>query len=272
MPGVGFWDTAEFQTVPPILGTAHPTGYPTYVLLGWLASIVLTPFGEAAFRMNLLVGDPRRGRRRASRSTSSGCLTRSTVLGVAAGLGLAATPIVWAIGDPRRPARAPPRVRRRAPVAARALGAGAPDADPTRADRWLVAAAVVTGLSVGNHSLTLLLALPIALYVLAVEPRIVLRWRMVLAVRRGALIVPAVLVYLELPLRGGAIPVLEAPLVYGTPGHVGRVPVRRRSASSSGAASTTRSGSCRRKLADLARPGDARARPAARSSSRSGSS
>ena len=54
MPGVGFWDTAEFQTVPPILGTAHPTGYPTYVLLGWLASVVLTPFGEAAFRMNLL--------------------------------------------------------------------------------------------------------------------------------------------------------------------------------------------------------------------------
>jgi hypothetical protein len=37
MPGVGFWDTAEFQTVPPILGTAHPTGYPTYVLLGWVA-------------------------------------------------------------------------------------------------------------------------------------------------------------------------------------------------------------------------------------------
>ena len=35
MPGVGFWDTGEFQTVLPILGTAHPTGYPTYVLLGW---------------------------------------------------------------------------------------------------------------------------------------------------------------------------------------------------------------------------------------------
>ena len=48
MPGVGFWDTAEFQTIPPILGTAHPTGYPTYVILGWLASIALSPLGEAA--------------------------------------------------------------------------------------------------------------------------------------------------------------------------------------------------------------------------------
>ena len=31
LPGLGLWDTAEFQTVGPLLGTAHPTGYPTYV-------------------------------------------------------------------------------------------------------------------------------------------------------------------------------------------------------------------------------------------------
>ncbi len=37
LPGLGFWDTAELQTVAPMLGTAHPTGFPTYVLLGWLA-------------------------------------------------------------------------------------------------------------------------------------------------------------------------------------------------------------------------------------------
>ena len=35
MPDVGFWDTGEFQTVAPILGTAHPTGYPTYLILGF---------------------------------------------------------------------------------------------------------------------------------------------------------------------------------------------------------------------------------------------
>ena len=54
MPGVGFWDTGEFQTVAPILGTAHPTGYPTYVLLGFVGNLLLTPIGEPAFRINAL--------------------------------------------------------------------------------------------------------------------------------------------------------------------------------------------------------------------------
>jgi Protein O-mannosyl-transferase TMEM260-like len=214
MPGVGFWDTAEFQTVPPILGTAHPTGYPTYVLLGWVASFLLSPFGEAAFRMNLL----------SAILVGVACgitvdlvrmLTRSIGLGVVAGLGLAATPIVWAIGT-----HADPHALHLAFVAGLlwllVRWELARTANPDRADRWLVAAAVVTGLSAGNHSLTLLLAVPIALYVLAVEPRIVLRWRMVLACA-AAVIIPAVLVYLQLPLRGGAVPFLTADLVYGRP-------------------------------------------------------
>ena len=214
MPGVGFWDTAEFQTVPPILGTAHPTGYPTYVLLGWIASFLLSPFGDPAFRMNLL----------SAILVGVACgitvdlvrmLTRSIGLGVVAGLGLAATPIVWAIGT-----HADPHALHLAFVAALlwllVRWELARAEDPEHADGWLVAAAVVTGLSAGNHSLTLLLALPIALYVLAVEPRIVLRWRMILACV-VAVIVPAVLVYLQLPLRGGAVPFLEAPLVYGRP-------------------------------------------------------
>ena len=52
--GVSFWDTAELQTVGPLLGTAHPTGFPTWVILGWVASVLFQPFGEPAFRMNLL--------------------------------------------------------------------------------------------------------------------------------------------------------------------------------------------------------------------------
>ena len=214
MPGVGYWDTAEFQTVPPIFGTAHPTGYPTYVILGWLASFVLAPFGEAAFRMNLLsaifVGI-------AAGVTVD--LTRrlagSMFVGVVAGLGLAATPIVWRIAT-----HADPHALHLTFVAilvwllvrweeARRSG-------PDRADRWLLAAAVVSGLSAGNHSLTLLLALPIALYVLAVEPAIVGRGRFFVACAL-AVIVPTILVYLQLPLRGGAIPGLEADLVYGSP-------------------------------------------------------
>ncbi len=215
MPGVGYWDTAEFQTVPPILGTAHPTGYPTFVILGWLASSLLGPFGEAAFRMNLLsaifVG------------IAAGVtvdlvrrLTASTFLAVVAGLGLAATPIVWKIGT-----LADPHALHLAFVAILLWllfrWEQARLDEPARSDRWLVAAAAVTGLSAGNHSLTLLLSLPVALYVLAVDPLTFRRGRFV-ALCAAALVIPTVLVYLELPLRGGLIPILRAPLVYGEPG------------------------------------------------------
>jgi hypothetical protein len=49
----GFWDVGEMDTVPWILGIAHPTGFPAYVLIGWAWSHAL-PFGSVAFRMSLL--------------------------------------------------------------------------------------------------------------------------------------------------------------------------------------------------------------------------
>jgi len=224
MPGVGFWDTGEFQTVLPIMGTAHPTGYPTYVLLGFLASLLLTPIGEPAFRINALslfavavaagvtVALVRR-------------LTDSTVIGVAAGLGLATTPLVWtyAMGaDPHPIHLAFVALLLLALVTwEHARGSAAADdaamsTDHSRADRWLVVAAIVFGLAAGNHSLTLLLVPPIGLYVLAVEPGIWRRWRFALACL-GAAALTFALVYLELPLRGGLIPSLTAPLVYAKP-------------------------------------------------------
>ena len=52
LPSTGFWDTGEAQTVPPTLSIFHPTGFPTYAMLGWLWSQL--PIGEVAWRMNLL--------------------------------------------------------------------------------------------------------------------------------------------------------------------------------------------------------------------------
>jgi hypothetical protein len=49
---IGFWDTGEMQTVPFMLGLAHPTGYPAEILLGWLFTH-LVPIGDPAVRMNL---------------------------------------------------------------------------------------------------------------------------------------------------------------------------------------------------------------------------
>ena len=138
------------------------------MLLGWVASVVLQPFGDPAFRMNLLAGLCVAA---AAGITVDlvGALTRSTLAGILAGLGLAFTPIVWAIGT-----RADVHALHLLFVAAilRLLVAWRARVDagpPARPDRWLVAAAVVFGLSVGNHSLTLLLAPPIAVFVWLVD-------------------------------------------------------------------------------------------------------
>jgi Protein of unknown function (DUF2723) len=221
MPGLGFWDTAEFQMVLPVMGTAHPTGYPTYVLLGWFASLVLTPIGEPALRTNvlsaMLVGIGAGLTVDLARR-----LTGSLALGVVTGLGIALTPVAWAIGT-----HADPHALHFALLAlilwllirwehARRGSPLEPDPlpeEPRRADRWLIAAAVVTGLSTGNHSLTLLLGPPIAMYVFAVAPDIRHRPRLI-ATCLAAAVIPAVLVRLEMPLRAGWF---RAPFVYADP-------------------------------------------------------
>lgn len=54
LPGVGYMgDTAKFQYVGYILGTPHPPGYPTYILLNFLFTRLFA-IGSLAFRANLL--------------------------------------------------------------------------------------------------------------------------------------------------------------------------------------------------------------------------
>jgi len=210
-PGVAFWDTAELQAIGPLLGTGHPTGFPTWVILGWVASVVFQPFGDPAFRMNLLdavciavaAG---------LTAVLVGRLTGRPWIAFVAGVLLAMTPIAWSIGT-------------HADVHALFLAltvlllvllvdwerldrAGSPGAD-----RRLIGAAVVFGLALGSHSLVLLLAPWIVLFVFAVAPGILRRRRLVgtcLLAFAGTV----ALVYLELPLRAGPF---RATMVYGHP-------------------------------------------------------
>jgi hypothetical protein len=209
LPGVDFWDTGELQTIGPLMGTAHPTGFPTYVLLAWLANLVLTPFGEPALRMNLLAALCVAVAAAVTVDLTR-ALTRSMTLGVMAGLGLAFTEIVWSIGT-----HAEAHALHLALIAIlfRLLVAWDDGAPGRRTDRLLVLAAVVFGLAVGNHSLTLLLAPAVGLFVFAVEPSILRRPRFV-ATCAIALVATVVIVFLELPLRAGPF---RAPLVYGRP-------------------------------------------------------
>lgn len=209
LPGVGLWDTAELQVVGPLIGTAHPTGYPTYVLLAWLASIVLQPLGEPAFRINLLAA------LLAGATAGLGAhlvrrLTGRVLLGAAGGLAVATLPVVWRLGT-----HADVHGLHGAFVAlllVLLVEWESRSTSPTR-DRWLLAAAVAAGLSLGNQGLTVLLIPGSLLFVVAVDPAIVRRPRF-LGACVVAGILPAALVYLELPLRAG---LLRAPLVYGHP-------------------------------------------------------
>jgi Protein of unknown function (DUF2723) len=235
MPGVGFWDTGEFQTVLPIMGTAHPTGYPTYVLLGFVGNILLAPIGEPSFRVTVLS--------LIAVAVAAGAtvelvrrLTGSTIVGVAIGLGLATTPVVWLNATRADPhpihlafvallllvlawwEQGQRELRERDAAVAgteQAAEPAAASAAPSRrrVDRRLILAAVLFGLAAGNHSLTLLLIPPIGLYVLAVEPGIWRRPRFVLTCA-AVVVATVVLVFLELPIRGGLLP---APIIYGRP-------------------------------------------------------
>lgn len=76
---VGFWDTAVFQGAAPVLGLTHPTGYPTYLLLGWLWTHLL-PMMEPASAMNLLAA-----------VTGAGAVALAFLLGRRIGAGMAAS-------------------------------------------------------------------------------------------------------------------------------------------------------------------------------------
>ncbi|MFV2063669.1 MAG: protein O-mannosyl-transferase family [Chloroflexota bacterium] len=217
LPDVGTWDTAEFQAIGPVLGIAHPTGYPTYTLLAWLASVLLQPFGNEAYRADLLSALLLAGAA-ALAALATMQLTGRWLLGAVAGLAFAVTPVAWRVAI-RADAHALHvflaalmlvlliawMQRQRAAVAASSI--------PHPAGRWLVAAAVVFGLSLGNHALTLLLAPGIALFVILVEPKMVWRqWRLVLLCV-AALALTAAAVYAYLPIRSA----MDPPLDYASP-------------------------------------------------------
>jgi hypothetical protein len=220
LPGVGAWDTAEVQTVAPLLGTMHPTGFPAFVLLGWVANQLLAPFGEPAFRMTLFGGIL------ASLASAMAVfvfrrLGAPVLVAGAAAVGFALTPITWHIG-----VSADVHALHVALVVALTLAllrweAAVADAQATpddealarRADRRLVGAAALFGVSAANHGLTLLLVPAIGVFVLLVD-RTVLRRPRLVAAALGAAIGVAALLYLELPLRAGPF---RAPIVYGHP-------------------------------------------------------
>ena len=202
MPGIAFGDWGEMQTVPHVLGVAHPTGYPTYILTAWLAELV--PVGSVAFRANLL-------------SAVFVSLTLATVtlialrLGVrpaiAAGgaLGLGAVGTVWAAATVSEVN--PLHLLFGALVLHRSLVWA-----ERRSTRDLAIGGLLVGLALGNHLLTLFLAPFVGLFVLWSGRRELLARPWILLPPIGAALL-GLAVYGYIPLAAGQSP----PLAYNHP-------------------------------------------------------
>ena len=232
-PGAAGGDTAEFQTVAWVLGTAHPTGYPAYVILGFIVSHLL-PLGDPGYRMNLLQAFLAAGAVAAMVAIVQ-LLTGMRWIALATGLLLVimptyspasvlfpnsgfvtSTPLFWRLST-----YADPHMFHVALVSLlfllllvweRRRTDGDPERRRRRAGRWLVAAACVFGVAYANHSLTVMLAPAVGLFVLAVAPWIVREWRLVLTCA-AVLAATIVVLFLELPIRAA----MHAPQVYAHP-------------------------------------------------------
>ncbi len=202
MPGVAFGDWGEMQTVPHVLGVAHPTGYPTYTLLAWAAQLV--PVGSVAYRANLLSAVLVA----ATLATVVAILERLDVrplvaFGVALAFGAVGT--VWS-------AATVAEVNALHLFLASVLVLAALRWADGRAPRDLLLGGLVLGLSLGNHLLTLFVGPFLVLFVLWVG-RADLRRRPRLLFATAAVTLAGVLVYAYVPLAAAQNP----PLAYNHP-------------------------------------------------------
>ena len=157
LPGLAFDDWGEMQTVPHVLGVAHPTGYPTYVLVAW--AFELLPIGDVAFRANLL---------------SAVCIALALAFATSAQQRLGVAPVIAAVASLATGARRA-RSGSSAVVAevnplhllfmALLIDRSLAWADGRRL-RDLALGGLLIGLSLGNHALTLFVAPYLILYVL----------------------------------------------------------------------------------------------------------
>ena len=151
----------------------HPTGFPAYVILGWIANQVLAPFGSTAFRMNLLSGILAAGAGALSVLVYRR-LGAPALLAGAIAVAFALAPITWHIGVSADVHSLHVFLVVLVTLlllrwdAAVQDARGAPDDEQLarRADRRIVLAAAVFGVAVANHALSLLLVPGIGLFVL----------------------------------------------------------------------------------------------------------
>ena len=198
LPGVGFWDTAIFQAAPPVLGLTHPTGYPTYLILGW-AWVHLLWFLAPATALNVM-------------TAVAGALAVGMVAALAMRIGAGVFPAAagaltvglmtsfWQTSGRADPH--PLHVLLALAILALLL---AWDRRPE--PRLLAAAALVFGVAMGNHALTAMLAPGIGVFVVTRRPAVLRQPRTITLA--AAALASGLLVYVYVVVRGAANPAIH---------------------------------------------------------------
>jgi tetratricopeptide (TPR) repeat protein len=196
-PTVFVGDSGELVTAVHLLGIPHPSGYPLYVLLGKLWTILL-PLGSIAYRMSLF----------SAACAAAACalvalLCRRAGLGWIAALtgsgALAFSPSFWGEANIQR-------VYALNALFVVGATAAAFTWHRTRERRWLAITLLACGLGATNHTFMAIYAIAFALFV-AVHDRRALAGRGGLAA--AAAFGSGLLPYLYLPLRSRADPALD---------------------------------------------------------------
>ena len=202
MPGIAFGDWGEMQVVPHVLGIAHPTGYPTYVLLAWATELI--PIGSVAFRANLLSA--------VCISAAMGLVTAISLrlavrplIAMAAGLAFGAVGTVWA-------AATVAEVNPLHALFAALILYVALDWEERPTPRNLALGGLLIGLALGNHLLTVVIAPFVAVFVLWTG-RAEFRRRPGLLIVAPAMVLLGLAVYLYIPIRAA----MDPPLAYNHP-------------------------------------------------------
>ncbi len=191
-------DSGELVTAVDVLGIPHPTGYPLYVLLGKLWTL-LVPLGSIAYRMSLFSA--------ACAALACALVYRAArrlqlhpVAALLAATLLAFSPSFWGEANVQRV------YTLNALFVAAATGA-AVAWQQDRAPRQLVWAFFLCGLGASNHTFMAIYAVALGGFVLLTAPRTALQIKTVTA--SGAALLIGLLPYLYLPIRSRMNPRLD---------------------------------------------------------------
>jgi len=191
-------DSGELTAAVYLLGIPHPTGYPLYIMLGKLWTL-LVPLGSIAYRMSLFSA--------VCGAIACGALYRLARMldvrpsaALLSALLLAFAPSFWAEANVQRV------------YTLNAIFVVAATAAAVRwyrrRDAWaLMVAFLLCGIGATNHTFMAVYAVALALFVFATNPRIVLRPLLVLGL--GVAFAVGLLPYAYLPIRSLANPALD---------------------------------------------------------------